>query len=133
MEDDLVAAGRFARIATRGRRSGETRSVTVGFVPSEEGPSGALLVAAGAPDADWALNLLVDPRCRVGVADRTFDADADALQGADHARAIRSLILRYGTSAEGLGRGPSFRLVPVPEAEDAASVTDPRPAVEGPD
>jgi len=126
MEDDLVAAGRYVRLETRGRHSGESRAVTVGFVEAEAGPPGSLFVAAGAPDADWAVNLLVQPRCRVGVGDRSFDADAEPLEGADHARAIRALILRYGTSAEGLGRGPSFRLVP------AADPTDPQPSMDGP-
>jgi hypothetical protein len=31
----------------------------------------------------------------------------------DHIRAIRALIIRYGTPSEDLGRGPSFRLRPV--------------------
>ena len=30
---------------------------------------------------------------------------------------IRGLILRYGTPAEGLGHGPSFRLRPIGEGE----------------
>jgi deazaflavin-dependent oxidoreductase (nitroreductase family) len=112
MEDDLVDAGRYVRVETHGRRTGAARAVTVGFVPSDDGPPGSLLVAAGAPDADWAVNLLVEPRCRVTVGADTFDALAEPLDGAEHARAVRSLILRYGTSAEGLGRGPSFRLSP---------------------
>lgn len=112
MEDDLVASGRFARIETRGRRSGSRRAVTVGFIDDEIEPSAGILVAAGSPDADWALNLLSDPNCRVQLADRSFDAIAELLEGADHARAVREAILRYGTPAEGLGHGPSFRLRP---------------------
>jgi len=38
---------------------------------------------------------------------------AEGLDAADHAKAIRGLILRYGTPAERLGRGPSFRLRPI--------------------
>jgi deazaflavin-dependent oxidoreductase (nitroreductase family) len=112
MEDDLVAAGRYARIRTVGRQTGEPRDVTVGFAASESGVAGALVVAAGEPAADWALNLLAEPQCTVRVGDVAFEAVAEPLDGPDHARAIRSLILRYGTSAEGLGRGPSFRLDP---------------------
>lgn len=114
MEEELVASGRFVRIETRGERSGLDRPVTVGFV-DDDGTPGTILVAATAPDAAWARNLLADPRCRVRVGDRSFDALAKPLEGADHARAIRGLILRYGTPAEGLGRGPSFRLSPVAE------------------
>lgn len=108
-----MASGRFVRILTRGRRSGEPRPVTVGFVDDEDGPAGSILVAAGSPDLAWTLNLLSNPACRATVGERSFDAVAEPLAGPDHARAIRSLILRYGTPAEGLGRGPSFRLVPV--------------------
>ena len=78
---------------------------------------GAILVAATAPDAAWARNLLADPACHVRVGDRSFDAVAEPLERADHARAVRDMILRYGTPAEGLGRGPSFRLRPVGESE----------------
>lgn len=117
MEDGLVVSGQFVRIRMRGSRSGEPRSVTVGFVDDDEGPPGSILVAAGSPDAAWARNLSADPTCHAAVGERSFDATAEALVGADHARAVRSLILRYGTPAEGLGRGPSFRVVPT-GAED---------------
>ena len=78
-----------------------------GFV---ERPDGSLVVAAGSPDADWALNLLEDPACRVTLGDATWAATATPLEGVEHADAVRSLILRYGTPAENLGAGPSFEL-----------------------
>jgi deazaflavin-dependent oxidoreductase (nitroreductase family) len=112
MEDELVASGRFVRIETRGSTTGLTRLVTVGFVEAEDA-SGSLFVAATAPDAAWARNLLDDPRCHVRVGEASFDAVAERLGGTDHARVVREMILRYGTPSEGLGRGPSFRLVPV--------------------
>jgi deazaflavin-dependent oxidoreductase (nitroreductase family) len=116
MEDELVASGRFVRIETRGQRTGLARPVTVGFVDDENGPEGSVLVAAGSAETAWAQNLLVEPSCRVTLADRSFDARAEPLGPAEHARAIRGLIIRYGTPAEGLGHGPSFRLSPVVEA-----------------
>jgi deazaflavin-dependent oxidoreductase (nitroreductase family) len=109
VEDDLVAWGRVLRIETRGRVTGRTASATVGFV---EGPDGLLLVAAGSHRADWALNLLVEPRCRVTIADASHAAFATPLEGPDHAAAIRALILKYGTPAESLGAGPAFGLRP---------------------
>jgi len=112
MDDGLVASGRFVRIETRGDRSGLARAVTVGFVEDPDVP-GALLVAAGSTDAAWARNLLADPRCHATAGERSFDAAAEQLAPADHARAIRELILRYGTPAETLGRGTSFRLRPL--------------------
>jgi hypothetical protein len=72
-------------------------------------------VAAGSQDTAWAQNLLSNPSCRVTLGGRSFEAIAEPLGPADHARAVRELILRYGTPAEGLGRGTSFRLRPVVE------------------
>ena len=116
MEAELVASGRFVRIETHGAISGLARTVTVGFadddLPGTATP-GALLVAAGSSSTAWAMNLLADPACRVHVGERSFDAIAESLEPAEHALAVRALILRYGTPAEGLGHGPSFRLRPV--------------------
>jgi deazaflavin-dependent oxidoreductase (nitroreductase family) len=125
MEDDLVASGRFARITTVGGRSGLARPVTIGFVEDREGPPGSILVSAGLTDAAWARNLVADPACRVEVGARSWDAVAEPLTPTEHARAIRDLILRYGTPAEGLGRGDSFRLRPLGSAAaDADTDTD---------
>lgn len=77
-----------------------------------EEPDGSLLVAAGSPDAAWARNLEADPRCRVTFGERTLDMVADMLDSAEAGRVVIALILRYGTPAEGLGRGPAFRLRP---------------------
>jgi deazaflavin-dependent oxidoreductase (nitroreductase family) len=107
MEAGLVATAGFARIETIGRRSRAARPVTVGFI---EEADGSIVVAASSPSTAWARNLLADPACHVVIGDRTFDAIAEALGRDDHIRAIRALILRYGTPAETLGRGPSFRL-----------------------
>jgi hypothetical protein len=74
-------------------------------------PDGSVLVAAG-DRAQWALNLVEDAAVAVEVGGRRFEAIAERLDAADHARAIRGLILRYGTPAERLGRGLSFRLRP---------------------
>jgi deazaflavin-dependent nitroreductase family protein len=121
MEDDLVASGRFVRIRALGGRTGLARSVTVGFVDDDEGPPDSILVAAGAPESAWARNLLANPACWVEVGERAFNAVAEPLTPAEHARAVRGLILRYGTPAEGLGRGDSFRLRPVGETADGTS------------
>ena len=51
-----------------------------------------------------------EPACRVTIGDLTWGAEARPLDGAEHAAAVRDLILRYGTPAEGLGDGPSFEL-----------------------
>ena len=100
----------MALIETRGRETGRNARAAVGFV---EEPNGSLLIAAGDPRADWALNLLAEPRCRVTIGDRTVTAEAVELEGPDRGRAVRELILKYGTPSERLGLGPVFRLVSV--------------------
>ena len=107
MEDDLVAWGRVLRIETTGRVTGRPARAVVGFAEREDG---TLVVAAGSPDADWGRNLLATPACRVTIADATWPAAARPLSGPEHAEAVRDLILKYGTPAEGLGAGPSFEL-----------------------
>lgn len=106
MDDELVAFGKYARLETTGRITGRPRVVTVGFVDE---PDGSILVAAR-PGAHWAENLFEDPRCRVTVGERTWNAVAEVLEGPAFAVAIREQILRYGTPAEMLGHGLAFRL-----------------------
>jgi deazaflavin-dependent oxidoreductase (nitroreductase family) len=107
--EQLAGWSKVVRIETRGRSSGRAVSVAVGYI---EEPDGSLLVAAGSDTSDWARNLIVDPGCRVTLGERSFDATAELLEGVDFQRAIRELILRYGTPSERLGRGPAFRLRP---------------------
>lgn len=90
--------------------TGREAAAAVGFI---EEPDGSLLVAAGDPDAGWARNLEAEPACRLTVAERTWDAVAEPLDPVAAGRAVAGLILRYGTPAERLGRGPAFRLRPV--------------------
>ena len=112
---ELAAWGRVLLLETRGRRSGRPRVAAVGFV---EEPDGSLLIAAGSPETDWARNLVAEPRCRVTFAGREQEAIATPLLDGEAQRAVVALILRYGTPAEGLGRGPALRLVPGPTQQD---------------
>ncbi|MEO5703549.1 MAG: nitroreductase family deazaflavin-dependent oxidoreductase [Candidatus Limnocylindrales bacterium] len=108
--EQLAGWGKVVRLEIRGRRSGEPTQVAVGYL---EAADGSLLVAAGEPDADWARNLEADPRGRATIGDKTIEFVAEPLDGADAAQAVVGLILKYGTSAERLGRGSVFRLRPV--------------------
>jgi deazaflavin-dependent oxidoreductase (nitroreductase family) len=109
--EQLADWGVVIRLETRGRTSGRPVEVALGYV---EEPDGSVLVAGGSPDAAWARNLDADPRCRVRRAEEDWtQAMAEPLEGADAARVVRELILRYGTPAERLGRGPAYRLRPV--------------------
>jgi deazaflavin-dependent oxidoreductase (nitroreductase family) len=107
--EQLAAWGKVVLLETTGRISGVTRRTAVGFVAE---PDGSLLVAAGSPDSHWAANLLADPACHGTIAEGRRAYRAEALAGAERARAISELILRYGTPAERLGAGPAFRLRP---------------------
>jgi deazaflavin-dependent oxidoreductase (nitroreductase family) len=111
--EQLAGWGKVATIETRGRRTGAVVRAVVGYV---EEPDGSILVAAGTPDSHWALNLLAEPSCTFSIGGVATQAVAEPLDRADHARAIRELVLRYGTPAERLGAGPSFRLHPVAHA-----------------
>jgi len=108
--EELAGWGKVALIETRGRTSGVPVLTAVGF---ELDNDGALLIAAGAEDADWALNLRRNPECRATVGDETRIYFATELDGHERNGAITALILKYGTPAERLGRGPAFRLRPV--------------------
>ena len=107
----LAAWGKVAIVETRGRLSGNAARAAVGYL---EEPDGSLLVAAGAPDADWALNLESRPSCVVTIGDTTAPFVAEPVEDVERNAAIAGLILRYGTPAERLGRGPVFRLRPAP-------------------
>ncbi|MFL5755889.1 MAG: nitroreductase family deazaflavin-dependent oxidoreductase [Chloroflexota bacterium] len=108
MDDELVAWGRVALVETTGRTTGRVARAAVGYV---EEPDGSLLVAAGDPGAAWAQNLLADPRCVVTIGDDRTARRAVELDDGERSQAVAALILRYGTPAERLGRGPAFRLV----------------------
>jgi deazaflavin-dependent oxidoreductase (nitroreductase family) len=114
--EQLAGWGKVATLETRGRRSGTTVRAAVGYV---EEPDGSVLVAAGGPDTHWALNLFAEPSAVLWISGRAVPVIAEPLEPADHGRAIRELVLKYGTPAEGLGAGPSFRLRPV--AADAGT------------
>jgi deazaflavin-dependent oxidoreductase (nitroreductase family) len=108
--DQLIGWGTVVRIETTGRISGSSAAAAVGYI---EEADGSLLVAAGSPDASWARNLEAEPRCRATIGDRTLEMLAEPLEPAEAAQVVVKLILRYGTPAEGLGRGPAFRLRPM--------------------
>lgn len=107
--EDLTDWGKVVLIETVGRTSGRPARAAVGFL---EEPDGSLLVAAGSDQSDWALNLRQSPHVRATIGDVTTRYAAEEVGKADHARTIGGLILKYGTPAERLGRGPVFRLTP---------------------
>jgi deazaflavin-dependent oxidoreductase (nitroreductase family) len=106
--EELADWGKVLLIETTGRHSGRAVTAAVGFVTE---PDGSFLVAANDDTANWAQNLLADPRCRVTLGGERSERVAVLLDGPERFAAIVQLILTYGTPAERLGRGPTFRLV----------------------
>jgi|tagenome__1003787_1003787.scaffolds.fasta_scaffold19299331_2 deazaflavin-dependent oxidoreductase (nitroreductase family) len=113
--EELADWGKVAILATVGRSSGRVGHAAVGFV---EEPDGALVVAAGTDATDWALNLRAARGCSARIGDDSADYEAHELFGPDRNHAISALILKYGTPAERLGRGPAFRLSRRSEGDD---------------
>lgn len=112
MTEDVVGTqlaewGKVALLETRGRVSGKAVRSAVGFV---EEPDGSLLVSAGTEDADWALNLRHTPVVTATLGDSSAAYEAVELTGDERNQVVTQLILKYGTPAERLGRGPAFRL-----------------------
>jgi deazaflavin-dependent oxidoreductase (nitroreductase family) len=107
--EQLAEWGKVALVETIGRKSGLPVTAAVGFIEEDDG---SLLVSAGADEADWALNLLANRDCRATVGERVRAYRAQQLDNEARASAITRLILKYGTPAERLGRGPAFRLKP---------------------
>lgn len=114
--EQLAGWGTVARLQTRGRVSGRPIDVAVGYLKEADG---SVLVAATSSDADWVLNLEADPRCTVTIGSDARACIAEPIAGAERARVVRDLILRYGTPAERLGSGPAFRLRPMVDTGQA--------------
>jgi deazaflavin-dependent oxidoreductase (nitroreductase family) len=108
--EQLAAWGKVAMLETIGRKSGRPVQSAVGFIEEDDG---SMLVAAGSDTADWVLNLRANPHSRATVGESTVEYDqAVELEGDERSATLVALILKYGTPAERLGRGPVFHLRP---------------------
>jgi deazaflavin-dependent oxidoreductase (nitroreductase family) len=108
MDEDLAAWGKVVVLETIGRRTGQRRRASIGFVTE---PDGSLVVAASTPETQWAMNLLADGHCLVEHEGARLACRALLLDEPERRAAVAALILKYGTPAERLGMGPAFRLV----------------------
>jgi deazaflavin-dependent oxidoreductase (nitroreductase family) len=77
-------------LTTKGRRSGQPRTVPLGSVCDEDGNYVLFASNMGAPaDPDWYRNIAADPHVTVVVTDDSFEADAIVASGARRDAAYR--------------------------------------------
>jgi deazaflavin-dependent oxidoreductase (nitroreductase family) len=118
-EVDGMHRERLVLLTTTGRRTGEPRTVPMMF---HRDGSRILVVASnvGAPrHPDWYLNLAADPRVRVEVDDREFDAEALPLLGADYVRTWTELERHYPFLADHQAKArQAKRVIPIVELSE---------------
>lgn len=106
------------RLTTTGRRTGEARSVILGYV--EDGPNLVTLAMNGWADGEpsWWLNLQADPGARVELADGLRTVAARAAEGEERSR----LWIRWREIDPKLDGYARLR-----SAETAVVILEPRP------
>jgi deazaflavin-dependent oxidoreductase (nitroreductase family) len=104
---DGMSRERLVLLTTTGRRTGRRRTTPIMFHTY----GGRLLVMASNAGAvkppDWYLNLTADPSVRVEAPDRSYDARATTLTGAERDGAWADLLAHYPFFADhqaGAGR-----------------------------
>jgi len=95
MTPDLT--GKTMRLTTRGRKSGQPRTVRIWFVPS--GPSSVLVQHARGTPAQWYRNLVADPAVSVDFGSGSFPARAVPISDPDRVREVLALVRRRYWSA----------------------------------
>ena len=114
------------RLTTTGRRTGEPRSVILGYL--QDGPNWVTLAMNGwgTPEPAWWLNLQAHPEATARLADRTCRVEAHAAAGDERAAAER-LWARWREVDEKLDAFAALR-----PTETAVVVLEPRPATAPP-
>jgi deazaflavin-dependent oxidoreductase (nitroreductase family) len=81
----MYAGGRLLLLTTRGRKSGKSYTIPLGFQTDGD----RLIIIAGSANPDWYRNLVADPRVRVEVGKETFEAIATPLAGEQREHFLR--------------------------------------------
>lgn len=81
-----MAGSRLLLLTTRGRKTGDAKTVVIGYRPS--GAAMAVIASNnGAPaDPQWYRNLQADPHATVEVGDKKFDVRARTAEGQERDR-----------------------------------------------
>ncbi len=108
----MVRTGQTGLLTTTGRRSGQARSVSIGYGVRA---GGGFYVGAGSPGRGWAANLLSNPDCTYTVRGTTLRCRAELLEGAAREEAIAAFRARIGDVADRTAWAEVFALVPADE------------------
>jgi deazaflavin-dependent oxidoreductase (nitroreductase family) len=87
-----IAGRKTVRLTTRGRKTGEPRTVTIWFVA--DGPDRILVQHTTAAAANWYRNLLADARVQVDFGDGPREARATAITDPRRIQEVLALIRR---------------------------------------
>jgi deazaflavin-dependent oxidoreductase (nitroreductase family) len=111
--DDLSALADepFAYLTTTGRRSGEPHTIEIWFGIDR----GVVYLMSGGRDrSDWVRNLVADPRVKVRIRDREWDADARLVEaGTEEDARVRPLLRDKYADANDDIAGWARRALPV--------------------
>lgn len=80
----------FCYLTTTGRATGNPHTIEIWFALRDEN---LYLLSGGGEDADWVRNLREQPRVRVSIAEKSFDATARVVTDADEETTVRRLLL----------------------------------------
>ncbi len=78
------------RLTTKGRRSGEPRTVTIWFVADP----GRILLTGGAEGPQWSRNLRADPQVELAIGGEKLRGHARVVEDPDEGAAIRDRFVR---------------------------------------
>lgn len=95
---------RFLLLEHRGRRSGKRRRTVIEVVDRDRSTGTYWIAAAWGDRADWYKNVKVDPRVRVTVGRRRFDAIAEVLPAEDSPAVLDRYAREHRTAARALAR-----------------------------
>ena len=90
-----MLGNRFLLLTHTGRKSGLSRQVVLEVVDHEKETGVCHVAAAWREKADWYLNILKNPRVKLQVGNRRFEADAGPISGGDAQKILWAYARRH--------------------------------------
>lgn len=94
----FLLGGRFLMLTHIGRRSGLPRHAVIEVVDHDEEVGVYYVAAAWREKSDWYLNILKNPRVRVQVGNRKFEAEANQISSEEAQGVLWSYARRHPTA-----------------------------------